>query len=61
MGWLDGMIWDLCVGLLYEHRFAVLIIVKIVIIVKIIVTNKPNSHRVKEALIAQQRRRGEER
>ena len=22
---MDGMGWDLCVGLLYEHRFAVLI------------------------------------
>ena len=29
LGWVwDGMGWDLCVGLLYEHRFAVLIMVK---------------------------------
>ena len=27
---LDGMGWDLCVGLLYEHRFAVLINVQII-------------------------------
>ena len=26
-GW-DGMGWDLCAGLLYEHRFAMLIIIK---------------------------------
>ena len=31
MDWLDGWDWDgldLCVGLLYEHRFAVLITLK---------------------------------
>ena len=27
LGWIGmGLGWDLCVGLLYEHRFAVLII-----------------------------------
>ena len=27
MGWMDGLDgWDLCAGLFYEHRFAMLII-----------------------------------
>ena len=25
---MDGMGWDLCAGLFYEHRFAMLIIIK---------------------------------
>ena len=25
MGWMDWIGWDLCVGLFYEHRFAMLI------------------------------------
>ena len=29
MDGLDGYGWDLCVGLLYEHRFAMLIMSKL--------------------------------
>ena len=27
---MDGMGWDLCAGLFYEHRFAMLIMIKII-------------------------------
>ena len=34
LDWIGyGMGWDLCAGLLYEHRFAVLIIIIIIIII----------------------------